>query len=216
MINFLSRIFEAGLDIFWFQVWKVLENLAFRHFGGEEVEHVFDADAHAADARASTALMGIEGDSIRVFHGNQFTTIMEGYSIEQSSHIARDHTVVGCDPSGSGCLGGIFPGVSRCSTPGYLLHALPGMEGKDELGKWRLNSDGGGIFFPGVSRCSPPGYLLHALPGMEGKDGLGKLGLNLDWEGICLISFLEPIGFVAVFLPAGGEIEDGHAQVCEK
>jgi hypothetical protein len=37
-------------------------------FGGQQVEHVLDADAHAPDAGASAALPGIEGDSFRVFH----------------------------------------------------------------------------------------------------------------------------------------------------
>ena len=46
---------------------KVFEDFLFAHAGGEHFQHVFDPNAHAADAGAVAALFGIKGDAIEVF-----------------------------------------------------------------------------------------------------------------------------------------------------
>jgi hypothetical protein len=64
-----SGVIEAGLNVGGLQVGKVLEDFSLRDAGGEEVEHVLDADAHAANAGTASALGGIEGDAI--IHGSE-------------------------------------------------------------------------------------------------------------------------------------------------
>lgn len=57
-------VFQTGPDVFGSEVGIVFENFAFPHSGGEQVEHVLDPDAHAPDARPSTALVRVEGDPV--------------------------------------------------------------------------------------------------------------------------------------------------------
>jgi len=60
--------FQAGPDVFGFQIWKILEDLLFGLAGGEHFQHVLHSNAHSPDARAAAALLGIKGDAIQVFH----------------------------------------------------------------------------------------------------------------------------------------------------
>jgi hypothetical protein len=64
MVSFGGGVVEAGGDVFGLEVGVVLEDFGFGDFGGEEVEDVFDADAHAANAGAASALVGVEGDAV--------------------------------------------------------------------------------------------------------------------------------------------------------
>ena len=47
------------------------EGFGLRDTGGEEVEHILDADAHAADAGTASTLGGIEGDAVG--HADEFS-----------------------------------------------------------------------------------------------------------------------------------------------
>src|SRR5271169_2943578 len=68
VVHFRSREFEAGTDVLRFQIRKVFEDLLFGHAGGEHFEHILHPDAHPANAWATAALLGVEGDAIKVFH----------------------------------------------------------------------------------------------------------------------------------------------------
>jgi hypothetical protein len=57
-------VVEAGLDISGLQIGEVFEDFGLRDASGEEIEHVLDANAHAADAGTAATLMGTEGDTV--------------------------------------------------------------------------------------------------------------------------------------------------------
>ena len=64
MIEVAGGVGEAGADVPGFKVGKIGEDFLRRGPIGEHVEHIFDADAHPADAWASATLAGIDGDAI--------------------------------------------------------------------------------------------------------------------------------------------------------
>ena len=68
MIQFLRGVFETRANVIRFEIGIVFENLRLGHPGGQQVEHVLDANAHPTDARPSAALVGIEGDTFRKLH----------------------------------------------------------------------------------------------------------------------------------------------------
>ena len=68
MVKLFRRIFKAGLNVLWLKVGIIGQNFRVRNPRRQQIKHVLDPDAHAADARASAALFGIEGNPIRVFH----------------------------------------------------------------------------------------------------------------------------------------------------
>ena len=68
MIQFLRGVFEARANVIRFEIRIVFENLRLGHPGGQEVEHVLDANAHPTNARPPAALVGIEGDTFRKLH----------------------------------------------------------------------------------------------------------------------------------------------------
>jgi hypothetical protein len=68
MVRFFGREGERGLDIFRFEVREIGEDLRLGHAGRQKVKDVPDPDAHAADARATAALLGIEGDPVHSRH----------------------------------------------------------------------------------------------------------------------------------------------------
>lgn len=68
MIGLGSGVLQAGFDVAGFEIGEVREDFRFGHVGGEQVEHVFDADAHSADARASATLRRIVGDAFEELH----------------------------------------------------------------------------------------------------------------------------------------------------
>ena len=47
-------------DVVRLQVGKVLQDLGFGHVGGQQVRHIFDANAHPPNTRTSTTLVGVE------------------------------------------------------------------------------------------------------------------------------------------------------------
>ncbi len=59
-----SGVIEAGLNVGGLEVGEVLEDFSLRDAGGEEVEHVLDTDAHAANAGTTSTLGGIESDAV--------------------------------------------------------------------------------------------------------------------------------------------------------
>ena len=68
MIQFLRGVFETRANVIRFEIGIVFENLRLGHPGGQQVEHVLNANAHPTDARPSAALVGIEGDTFRKLH----------------------------------------------------------------------------------------------------------------------------------------------------
>ena len=73
VIELRRRVFNAGLDVLGLEIGIVGQDFRFRNPRRQEIEHILDADAHAPDAGAAAALLGIEGDSIRVVHGCHLT-----------------------------------------------------------------------------------------------------------------------------------------------
>ena len=76
MVSLGGGVIEAGLDIGGLKIGEVFEDLLLRDTGGEEVEHVLDTNAHAADAGPASALGRIEGDSI--VHGQRIVDACGG------------------------------------------------------------------------------------------------------------------------------------------
>jgi len=64
MIEIAGGVRQTGTDVLGFQVWKILEDFCFGRAFGQHVQHVFDSDAHSADARPSAALLRIDSYSI--------------------------------------------------------------------------------------------------------------------------------------------------------
>jgi hypothetical protein len=65
---------KAGGDVLRLEVGHFLQNLLLRQPGREEIKHIDDPDAHPADARATSALGGVDGDAIRELgHDNDRT-----------------------------------------------------------------------------------------------------------------------------------------------
>ncbi len=69
VIGLVGGVGEASLDVGGLEVGKILKDFGMGDAGGKKVEHVLDADAHSANARAASALGGIEGDA--VVHGDE-------------------------------------------------------------------------------------------------------------------------------------------------
>lgn len=69
MIGLNGREFQCGPDILGFQVRKIREDFRFRYTRRKQVEDVFHANAHPADARPAAALLGIDRDPVQVAHG---------------------------------------------------------------------------------------------------------------------------------------------------
>ena len=64
MIRFLSRIGQAGTYVLSLQIRIIRENLRVANPGCQQIEDILNADAHAANARASAALLWIECDPV--------------------------------------------------------------------------------------------------------------------------------------------------------
>lgn len=63
VVDLTSRILETSLQVLWFQVRQILKDFRPSQSSGKEIEHVRNANAHAADARSAPALLGVCGDS---------------------------------------------------------------------------------------------------------------------------------------------------------
>jgi hypothetical protein len=68
VIYLIRSILQASANIFRFQIWKVPQNLAFSCTRCQHFQHVFDANAHSTDARASAALLRIKGNAFGELH----------------------------------------------------------------------------------------------------------------------------------------------------
>lgn len=64
---------KACGDVVRFQVRHLGENRLPRQALVQEVKHVRDPDAHATNARASTALLWVRGDAVEGVHGASLT-----------------------------------------------------------------------------------------------------------------------------------------------
>src|SRR5262249_4709081 len=72
MIRFLRCIGETGANILCFQVGVIREDFSFGNSGSQQVENILNPYTHAANARASAALIGVEGDPVhcvKLFRG---------------------------------------------------------------------------------------------------------------------------------------------------
>jgi hypothetical protein len=89
MIRFLGRVGEGGAYVFGLQIRVVGENVRLADPGCQQIEDILDADAHAADARSSAALLGIEGDPL---HGMKlpirWAAVKRGHRVSQRSWIS--------------------------------------------------------------------------------------------------------------------------------
>src|SRR6266571_7860251 len=56
MVQIAGGVGDGGADVLRLKVGKVGEDFLLSRAAGEHVEHVFDADAHSSNARASAAL----------------------------------------------------------------------------------------------------------------------------------------------------------------
>ena len=68
MIGLRGGVLQASLDVSGFKVGIVGEDFGLRHVGSEQIEHVFDANAHPPDARPSAALRRVVSDPVKVIH----------------------------------------------------------------------------------------------------------------------------------------------------
>ena len=69
MVALPCRVFEGGGDVSRFQERIVAEDFLAAGARGQKIEHVFDPDAQATQARAVAALGGIDGYPVQFAHG---------------------------------------------------------------------------------------------------------------------------------------------------
>jgi len=70
MIESAAGEFQARRNIFCFEVRQFFKDLLLRETGGQQVQHVDDANAHPTDTGPSTTLLGVDRDSLDEFgHG---------------------------------------------------------------------------------------------------------------------------------------------------
>lgn len=70
MVRLGSRIGQARADVLGFQIRIISENLRLGRAAGEHFQYILDPNAHPANARPAAALLGVESDAIKVFHGS--------------------------------------------------------------------------------------------------------------------------------------------------
>ena len=68
MVELGGGVFQTRLDVVRLKVGIIREDFRFGNTRRDEVEHVFDADAHPPGARPSTTLIRVEGDARHVIH----------------------------------------------------------------------------------------------------------------------------------------------------
>jgi hypothetical protein len=71
VVRLMGGVIQRGEDVFTLKEWIVLQNLVERSSCGEKFQHVRNADALPANARAAAALFGFDGNPIEalVIHG---------------------------------------------------------------------------------------------------------------------------------------------------
>jgi len=82
----ISRIAEAGQDVFFRQVGKIRQDLLVRHPGSEVGEHIVDGNTHSSDARLSPALARFDGYDVLILHGDSIS--VECRLAQESSRMA--------------------------------------------------------------------------------------------------------------------------------
>ena len=66
---------QTGADILLLKIRKIAQHFGLAHTGGKKIENVLHPNTHTADARATPALIRIEGDAI---HGTEPNSHAEG------------------------------------------------------------------------------------------------------------------------------------------
>ena len=64
MIGFFGRVGQASTYVVRLEVGVIGEYVRLADASRQQIEHILDADAHAANAWPSAALVGIEGDAV--------------------------------------------------------------------------------------------------------------------------------------------------------
>jgi len=64
-----GNIRHGGADIFRFKIWKIDQYFLLGLSAGQYLEHVFDADTHPTDARASATWLRVNDDAVETMHG---------------------------------------------------------------------------------------------------------------------------------------------------
>lgn len=68
MICLPGRIGQGGGDVFRFQKSVIRQDFLARCASGDEIQDIADSDAVAANARPTTALAGLNGDTFEQLH----------------------------------------------------------------------------------------------------------------------------------------------------
>jgi len=68
VIQIARGVSNTSADVLDLEIGVVGEDFLFGHTRGKHVQHILDADSHAADARSSTTLVGIDGDALEFVH----------------------------------------------------------------------------------------------------------------------------------------------------
>ena len=86
MIHTKAGVGEGGLEVVRFKVGHFVENLSGIQSGSEQIEHIHDADSHAADAGFAAALLRIDGDAVEeAVHGGSIGAAASRASLEMSA-----------------------------------------------------------------------------------------------------------------------------------
>lgn len=73
MIESAAGKLQAGGNIFRFEIRQFFKDLLLRETGGQQIQHVDDADAHPTNTGSSATLFGIDCDAFDEFsHGYCF------------------------------------------------------------------------------------------------------------------------------------------------
>lgn len=118
MVQATSGIREGGMQVFALQVGHLGKDVVGAQPGGKQVQHVGDADAHAADTRTPGALPQVDGDTIVcvrhkhscIGHNNQYGTKANTEGIKLSARAAVPLGSVDVDFLNVG-VAQLFPGV---------------------------------------------------------------------------------------------------------
>lgn len=68
MIKVLGCVSDAGADVVWLQIGKILQNLLLRNTCGQHVEHILDPNPHPTDTGPPPTLRGVNRDALQCLH----------------------------------------------------------------------------------------------------------------------------------------------------